>query len=1041
MKTFDGYKKRALSNDNVLLAGGGHKSITDLLNPLRDYVTSIGTSGTTLTWEKGGVAQTAITVPYAADAGTVNSIPAKRMGITYNFDFHNKTFKLGTLSTNGTCGQTTILNIYSGSGFNAYSYQHRFIRLIIREGNGTANNNGMHFSLSVENHLNGSIGTFYLKQNNSKECEIWASALQYTGYSFYEVLTYSGNTWTNACEAGTLPTSSIIAGTVYNILDSVNSSVSISGSTLSVKINGTTQSLTNTWRGITDIYNPTTADSNISLSQTGAKSLYNALLNGYASSAGISDWLTKHKLTTSDNLNLLNNDGYYYSADNDRPTNQNGYNSAILQVSGRQQSERHQLEFSSNTGRIYYRTNKLSTTWTSWNTIAFLSDLPSKSSWNYDDVYLKLSGGNITSNSSLPLSIGGGNNDYLHNIQLLPSKNWSGILFCGNDKTSAGRGTSAKSYWVGNNDGKFSITLNGSGNTTKSLYCDGTDWYVNTKKLYHEGNKPTKSDVGLGNVENTALSTWAGSSNLTICNQGTFGTMAVETASNYVKWSALGHTYYQVSFNRGTNDGWIYVGNFYGSNGGVLIEMDYTSHCSDIYGMCTMKMMLTARPYALTGYFSKNSAGGGGLYIYEGNESGYKYYYIYAYIGYFMQGQVRVANYGSFTWEGKTSSTPSIPSGGTLKFDNRTDSGYYVLNGDTKTKVLKSTDISDWAKANTKPTYTYSEVGAASSDHNHNGTYSYKHQDSWNFKTAHSSHYVTFDQDSPVGAPDTNWYNGFVTTHSNYLSSYIINVHRTHTWYVGWNQNSENPRWTQLITADNIGSQSVSTANTSTATTYLIASSISDNNSGLPAVGDRMQLFRTSANSNGAVGGDGHILGFTWTGTNSYGAQIYIDTDPTYNISIRQRDIGGNWIAWKQILTENNWSNWCAPADRGVWPIRTYGISLKPTTSWTDTGINSSTTYFPDGEGAYMLFLNPNFANYNDGWNPKYAGYFVQFTGTNGNETEELLLQAASHANYKRLFLRWVNTANTVGYRKLQIRSESNYTTSYTMAFKFRRII
>ena len=140
-------------------------------------------------------------------------------------------------------------------------------------------------------------------------------------------------------------------------------------------------------------------------------------------------------------------------------------------------------------------------------------------------------------------------------------------------------------------------------------------------------------------------------------------------------------------------------------------------------------------------------------------------------------------------------------------------------------------------------------------------------------------------------------------------------------------------------------------------------------------------------------------------------------------------------------LLDGNHASAFATADCGVWPIRTYNIALSPTTSWTDTGINSSSTYFPDGEGTYMLFLNPNHSNDANGWQPRYAGYFVQYTGTNGSQTEELLLQAASHAAYKRLFLRWINTPNTLGYRKLQIRSESNYSTSYTMIFKFRRII
>lgn len=60
------------------------------------------------------------------------------------------------------------------------------------------------------------------------------------------------------------------------------------GSSITVKVNGTSKTLTipnnpNTWRSITDSYSGT--DSTISLSQKGANSLYNALLNGYASSA------------------------------------------------------------------------------------------------------------------------------------------------------------------------------------------------------------------------------------------------------------------------------------------------------------------------------------------------------------------------------------------------------------------------------------------------------------------------------------------------------------------------------------------------------------------------------------------------------------------------------------------------------------------------------------------------------------------------------------------------------------------------------------
>lgn len=97
-------------------------------------------------------------------------------------------------------------------------------------------------------------------------------------------------------------------------------------------------------------------------------------------------------------------------------------------------------------------------------------------------------------------------------------------------------------------------------------------------------------------------------------------------------------------------------------------------------------------------------------------------------------------------------------------------------------------------------------------------------------------------------------------------------------------------------------------------------------------------------------------------------------------------------------------------------PLTTITKTIQPTTSWSDTGIISSNI---GGDGVFILYLVPNHSNGNDGWLPTYAGLFVNYTGTNGNETEEIILQAASHASYKRLFLRFINTANTIGHRKL----------------------
>ena len=83
------------------------------------------------------------------------------------------------------------------------------------------------------------------------------------------------------------------SGTPEKVLHGGNSSVSKSGETLTVTINGVTQSLTNTntntWRGITNTY--TGSDQSTSVSQYGTNALYNALVNGYASSAGNADTL------------------------------------------------------------------------------------------------------------------------------------------------------------------------------------------------------------------------------------------------------------------------------------------------------------------------------------------------------------------------------------------------------------------------------------------------------------------------------------------------------------------------------------------------------------------------------------------------------------------------------------------------------------------------------------------------------------------------------------------------------------------------------
>lgn len=90
---------------------------------------------------------------------------------------------------------------------------------------------------------------------------------------------------------------------------------SVSGQTIT--INGVSTTWQNTWRGITDSYSGTSTGT--SLSQKGANSLYNALHNGYASSAGNAD--------TVDGEHLIKNGSgtgikqvYYFSEQGNKPS-------------------------------------------------------------------------------------------------------------------------------------------------------------------------------------------------------------------------------------------------------------------------------------------------------------------------------------------------------------------------------------------------------------------------------------------------------------------------------------------------------------------------------------------------------------------------------------------------------------------------------------------------------------------------------------------------------------------------------------------------
>jgi hypothetical protein len=81
---------------------------------------------------------------------------------------------------------------------------------------------------------------------------------------------------------------------------------------------------------------------------------------------------------------------------------------------------------------------------------------------------------------------------------------------------------------------------------------------------------------------------------------------------------------------------------------------------------------------------------------------------------------------------------------------------------------------------------------------------------------------------------------------------------------------------------------------------------------------------------------DGHILGMTWAGTTSvYGAQIWLDTDPTKRMAIRGRSAGGVWTSWAEVLTDSNFTSY-SPTLTGGSASGTWGISITGTSEYAN---------------------------------------------------------------------------------------------------------
>lgn len=229
--------------------------------------------------------------------------------------------------------------------------------------------------------------------------------------------------------------------------------------------------------------------------------------------------------------------------------------------------------------------------------------------------------------------------------------------------------------------------------------------------------------------------------------------------------------------------------------------------------------------------------------------------------------------------------------------------------------------------------WTLEEIGA-----------SYYHSTSWNFTKGHSNGYVTFDQSAATGGPSGEaWVNGFVSTHNNYLSSYIVNGHRGNNWYLGYSEHSDtvtkNPTWRKIIHDGNYTDYTVTKTGSGASGTWGI------NISGNAATASKWVTGRTFTIGGTAKSVDGSS-NVSWSAAeigvpyvyhtgpgfsayanwgmmisrtrNTYGESgkadnYYIATDASNNLRTGHQLNGTADITWTNILNERNYMNYCAP--------------------------------------------------------------------------------------------------------------------------------
>ena len=130
----------------------------------------------------------------------------------------------------------------------------------------------------------------------------------------------------------------------------------------------------------------------------------------------------------------------------------------------------------------------------------------------------------------------------------------------------------------------------------------------------------------------------------------------------------------------------------------------------------------------------------------------------------------------------------------------------------------------------------------------------------------------------------------------------------------------------------------------------------------------------------GPGGNDGHTLGMTWANTTSvYGAQIWVDTDPTNTMAFRSRSSAGVWTGWNTIIHSGNIGsqsvNYASSAGSVAWS----NVSGRPTAL---SQFTNDSGFITSGGRAYPRMVGGGDLNFN--WSGQSGQPTWLWGGTDG---------------------------------------------------------